>query len=279
MSSALHNLNLRAQQWNVRINNTRETPTSIIAFGERDSLAVVLKISKGQSDESRSGEVLRAYNGDGTVRVYESHVGAVLLERLEPGRELVELVRQGRDERATKILVEVLKDIAGHAPPADCPTVFDWARGFDRYIHSGDRQIDPLLVSEARKLYCSLAASQKITMLLHGDLHHYNVLLDSNRGWVAIDPKGVVGELEYEIGAIIRNPVEQPDFVSTPAVVERRLRVVTDALQLNYRRALEWCFAQAVLSAIWGVEDGYQIRSDDAGLKLARAIKPMLDPL
>jgi streptomycin 6-kinase len=88
-----------------------------------------------------------------------------------------------------------------------------------------------------------------------------------------------VGELEYEIGAIIRNPVEQPDFVSTPAVVERRLRVVTDALQLNYRRALEWCFAQAVLSAIWGVEDGYQIRSDDAALKLARAIKPMLDPL
>ena len=43
-------------------------------------------------------------------------------------------------------------------------------------------------------------------MLLHGDLQHYNVLLDKDRGWVAIDPKGVVGELEYEVGALLRNP-------------------------------------------------------------------------
>lgn len=57
-----------------------------------------------------------------------------------------------------------------------------------------------------------LAASQDETTLLHGDLHHYNVLSDVRRGWLAIDPKGVIGEVEYEAGAIFRNPNEMPDL-------------------------------------------------------------------
>jgi streptomycin 6-kinase len=46
------------------------------------------------------------------------------------------------------------------------------------------------------------------------DLHHYNVLSDSGRGWLAIDPKGLVGEVEYEVGAAIRNPI---DAMASPA--------------------------------------------------------------
>jgi streptomycin 6-kinase len=93
-------------------------------------------------------------------------------------------------------------------------------------------------------------------MLLHGDLQHYNVLFDNDHGWVAIDPKGVVGELEYEVGAILRNPVDLPEYYTTPAIINRRLRTLTDLLNLNHSRALNWSFAQAVLSAIWQVEDG-----------------------
>ena len=61
-------------------------------------------------------------------------------------------------------------------------------------------------VERAQRLYVGLCASQTSTRLLHGDLHHYNILRDGDRGWVAIDPKGVVGEVEYEIGAALRNP-------------------------------------------------------------------------
>ena len=109
-------------------------------------------------------------------------------------------------------------------------------------------------------------------MLLHGDLHHYNVLFDNERGWVAIDPKGVVGELEYEIGAILRNPVELPELFADPAVVERRLKTLTGLLSLNYTRALIWSFAQAILSAIWGVEDGYPISPNDPPQRNTRPI-------
>ena len=64
------------------------------------------------------------------------------------------------------------------------------------------------------------------------------MLYDRERNWVAIDPKGVVGELEYELGAAIRNPAELPALFTDAAVVQSRLRRLCDSLGLNADRAL-----------------------------------------
>ena len=275
IASANERLTLRATQWKVGLVETRKTESSLLGFGSRNGKPVVLKISKTTGDEWNAGDVLRAFQDEGTVRVLESSEGAVLLERIEPATELVELVREGRDEEATAICAGVIGRLAHHAPPAGCPTMFDWALGFDRYLaQPDDGPIPAALVREARDIYRKLAATQKQVMLLHGDLHHYNILLDSNRGWVAIDPKGVVGELEYELGAIIRNPFELPEFYVSRTVVERRLKQLTRALELDYDRALRWTFAQAVLSVIWGVEDGFTVTSTHPHLRLAEVIRP-----
>lgn len=276
MQSAFDRLAAYSRQWDVAIEKTFETETSVLAFGERKSSPVVLKIIKHLGDEWHSGDILRAFEGCGTVRVYESDPGAVLLERLDPGNDLIKLVQDGNDERATEILAHVISQLANHAAPEGCATVFDWARGFDRYVDTANQQVDASLVRKAQKLYQRLAKSSSRTMLLHGDLHHYNVLFDAKRGWVAIDPKGVVGELEYEVGAILRNPIEQPDCFASHDVIERRLRILTNSLQLDYRRTLQWSFAQAVLSVIWDVEDGYAVESTHSGLSLAQTIEPML---
>jgi streptomycin 6-kinase len=99
------------------------------------------------------------------------------------------------------------------------------------------------------------------------------VLRDEHRGWIAIDPKGVIGELEYEIGAALRNPAERPDLLASPEVIERRLGVFYDALGIDVDRARAWAFAQGVLSAIWSVEDGRAVDANHAGLRLSRAIE------
>ncbi len=138
------------------------------------------------------------------------------------------------------------------------------------------RQDSPHLVAEAHRRFLSLEASQGERQLLHGDLHHYNVLFDSTRGWLAIDPKGVVGEVEFEIGATLRNPFERPDLFVSAAIVERRLARLARSLNINLARALEWGFAQAVLSAIWSLEDGFTVEADAPVLRLATAIRPML---
>jgi len=276
MPSPSDQLNAKAIEWNVTIKEMRETSTSLIAFGQRDESPVVLKISKQEGDESQSGAVLSAFP-EGAVKALEFETGAVLLERLEPGDPLVNLVRAGKDEEATEILAQVMRKLAHHSAPNSCPTVSDWGRGFDCYLESADKQIPRELVVEARDLYQDLARSQRSTMLLHGDLQHYNALFDAERGWVAIDPKGVIGELEYEVGPILRNPVEESDFFAKPEIVQRRLDYLVATLQLDYQRTLSWSFAQAVLSTIWDVEDGYPLNQDNPSLVLAHVLKPMVD--
>jgi streptomycin 6-kinase len=113
-------------------------------------------------------------------------------------------------------------------------------------------------------------------MLLHGDLQHYNVLFDKQRGWVAIDPKGVVGELEFEVGALLRNPEA---LFANPATIQRRLEILTNSLPLNYSRTIQWSYAQAVLSALWDIEDGYPFKPNNPSLLLAQALRPMLEQL
>jgi len=275
MNTLLERAQTKAAEWNVSLDEIRETPTSLLGFGVRDGEGVVLKLTK-VSDEAHSGEVLRAYGGDGAVRVYEAETGAVLLERLQPGDQLVDVVKRSADDDATRILAEVISKLAGHKASPECPTVADWGLGFDLYLKSRHRKIDRTMVYEARDLYRELASSQRTTMLLHGDLQHYNVLFDDQRGWVAIDPKGVVGELEYEIGALLRNPVEMPELFTDPATIKRRLQILTPSLHLDYSRALKWSYGQAVLSAIWQIEDGYSLESTNSSLRLARALRESL---
>ncbi len=269
-------LAIKARQWNVIIDHVGETHSSLLGFGERDGIGVVLKIIKREGDEWHSGEVLSAYSGDGCVRVYDFEPGAILLERLDPGESLVERVRRGAERSANDILTEVIRKLAGHTPPSRCVPVMSWALSFDRYVKSGANQIRTTVVEKSRAIFHELAASQGAQMLLHGDLHHYNVLLDSGRGWLAIDPKGIVGELEYEIGAILRNPMEREDLFLSQDLIDGRARVLSRALNLDYDRILQWAYAQAVLSAIWGIEDGVAVAGDDAMLKLAGVIEAML---
>ena len=269
-----------AREWGVVVERIIETQTSTIAFGLRDSQSVVLKVIKDAGDEWRSGEVLAAFNGNGVVRVYEHAPGAVLMEHLIPGNSLVSLVINGKDEEATDILADVMQRMSSiessrfkDGSPMPFPTIQDWAKGFDRYPASRDNQIPRQLVENAQKVYLELAASQRHTHLLHGDLQHYNVLFDSARGWVAIDPKGVIGEIEYDIGAALRNPVERPDLFLSRSTVDRRLKQFTNKLNLDFERALAWTFAQAVLSAIWDVEDGFEVDATNPSLRLANIIR------
>jgi streptomycin 6-kinase len=267
----------RVRLWGVAVEDTLETPSSFVVFGRRGESPVVLKVLRGPGDEWRCGEVLEAFGGRGTVRVYEYVEGAVLLERLSPGTPLAAVALAGRDEEATRILAEVIGRMSRPAGATGAfVTARDWGEGFRRYLASGDRQIPADLVEQGRHIYLGLCASERGARLLHGDLQHYNVLFDAGRGWVAVDPKGVVGEVEYEIGAALRNPYERPELFASPGAVERRLRRFEAELKLDARRALAWGFAQAVLSAIWSVEDGGTVGPRNPSIMLADAIRPLL---
>jgi streptomycin 6-kinase len=262
-----------AIHWRVAVEHMMETDTAVIAFGRRNDQPVVIKVAKQEEDESRSAAVLRAFGGKGVVRILDDFEGALLLERITPGDSLVAMATGGHDDGATEVLAEVIDRMSPDDVSA-VPTVEEWGRNFERHLAGDQQYVPPVLVEEARTVFQGLCASQCRRRLLHGDLHHGNVLRDFERGWVAIDPKGVVGELEYEIGAALRNPIEQPEVFLQAQRIHARISYFADRLELDADRIRAWAFAQAVLSAVWLIEDGFAIAHDHPWLDLARRIRP-----
>ena len=270
----------RAGAWRVVVDDVFETEGSLIAYARRGAHAEVLKIVKQPGDEWHSGDVLDAFNGRGVVRAFEQVGGAILMERLSPGHSLVDLTLSDRDSEATTVIVGVIREMTSEpsviSSSSAYPTVEAWGKGFSRYTATRDQTISRALVSEAQRMFERLCRSQSNTRLLHGDLQHSNVLFDERRGWLAIDPKGVVGEVEYEIGAALRNPREAPLLFTARDVLERRIRQYSHELQLNATRVLGWAFAQAVLSAIWVIEDGGTLEPEEPTIALAETIRRIL---
>ncbi|HKP36923.1 MAG TPA: aminoglycoside phosphotransferase family protein [Pyrinomonadaceae bacterium] len=275
-TNLLDRIQQHAREWRLTVEDSFETETSIICFVNRAGQSLVLKLVKKEGDEWNAGAILTAFDGHGVVRVYERTGGAMLLERVQPATSLADVALEGRDEEATEILASVIATMSPHEAPDGCPTIEDWGKGFERYLFSNDRQISGHQVESAAQVFADLCASQSRPRLLHGDLHHYNILSDAERGWLAIDPKGVIGELEYEIGAMLRNPYQCPELFLSLPVIERRLKQLTSQLSLNYERTLRWAFAQAVLSATWNVEDGSTVEATQASLRLAGILENML---
>jgi streptomycin 6-kinase len=218
----------------------------------------ILKILTDASDEASSARWLRHFAGRGAVRVLREDRGAVLLQRAVPGTSLAEWVADGRDERATHIVADTMLRLHhGRKPPAGWPTLLDWAEAFTRQrARAVHRRLPQRLLDHGEGIFRDLAASQGKQYLLHGDLHHANILSDRSDGWLVIDPKGVVGESAYETAAAIRNPAEFYPFQLDAAFMSRRVAIFAERLGAERERVLGWFVGQTVLSACWSIEDG-----------------------
>ncbi len=265
-----------AARWHVDVAEVRETASSLLAFGERGDSSVVIKVLKSTGDEWNSGAVLQALSGPSVVRVLEHEPGAVLMERARPGTSLVDVVLAGRDDDATRTLSDVIGRMPRVEAPVSTPTVHDWGAAFDWYLAAGDQRISQMLVHDGARIFRELCATQNASRLLHGDLQHSNVVYGETRGWLVIDAKGVVGELEFEVGALLRNPVEAPEVVTNLQALQTRLTILCEMLGLDRERAIAWAFAQAVLSAIWSVQDGEPLDSDCMVLRLAAVLRTLV---
>jgi streptomycin 6-kinase len=266
-----------ARRWGVIIDGPfQESLTAWLCFGRRGDDAVVMKLPKPENDEVYALPALRHFAGSGAVEVLDHADGAMLLARAVPGEPLADLVIAGRDDDATALLCDVIADLHRPDLPDDrasrFPSIADWGNELTHY-RDGAGVIPPAMIDRAIGLYADLTASQAQRRLLHGDLHHYNILRDQRRGWLAIDPKGVVGEPAYEVGAALRNPTNDPTRFAVRAIIERRVAIVCERLGFERERVLAWGFAQGILSAVWRLQGG---RDPDRGLVTANAIAPLL---
>lgn len=221
------------------------------------TIPVVLKVHAPTSEFVQEATALRLYAGRGMVTLleYDMDQAALLLERLQPGTTLRTL---SNDVKVLAHAVTVMRQLRQPAPPDHpFPSVADWARGLVRLrqqFNGGTGPFRESLVERAEALYRELSASSGEEVILHGDLHHDNILAAERQPWLAIDPKGVVGEPAYETGAILRNfPLST---IPQPArFLARCIDQLSSGLDLDRQRICDWAFYQAVLSAWWTYED------------------------
>lgn len=231
----------------------------------RGSVPAMLKVAL-EAEERWGATLMVWWGGDGAARVLAHEGDALLLERADGERSLAAMARDGRDDEASRIICAVAARL--HAPrDRPLPELIPLPRWFAELEPAAARYGGVLrrAAATAREL---LAAPREVVPL-HGDLHHANVLDFGPRGWLAIDPKRLVGERGFDFANIFCNP--DRETATAPGRLARQATVVAEAAGLDRGRLLKWILAYAGLSAAWILGDGEDPSPDLAVARLAVA--------
>ena len=231
----------------------------VAAATRADGRPGVLKVSRYIEDTANEIAALRFWDGRGAARLLEADpaLGALLIERVEPGGMLVEVAEQD-DDRATVLtaglLARLWRPVAG-PELAGLRPLARWCAAYDRNrdaLARGQGGFPADLFRRADALRADLLASTADPVALHGDMHHYNVLRAGPDDWLAIDPKGLCGDRCFDVCQFTRNPRPSPPASRN----RRRLDIFCAELGLDRARVRGWCLVHAVLDACWDYEDG-----------------------
>lgn len=201
----------------------------------------MLKINLQEPETEFEGQAFELWDGRGAARVYayDRERRALLIERLRPGTQGWELP----DEEATAVAAGVLGQL--WVPAGEPFTRLEdqaeyWVEFLPAHWEQLGRSFERSLVDEAVDFLREAGPTQRESVLLHQDFHGGNFLL-SERGWLAIDAKPLVGEREFDVASLIRD--RRP---TTKAAMERRLDYLVDRLDLDRERARGWAIAHAL---------------------------------
>lgn len=233
------------------------TPSSHLYPVRYRNRSAMLKIA--HDGEEKFGRLPLIYwSGQGAASVYEADADAVLMERTDSRKNLFHMAMTGSDLDVTRIICRTVARL--HAPrsapvPSDLIPLDKWFSSLEAAAPGQGG-----LFARALDAAKTLLADPEPPVVLHGDVHHANILDFGDRGWLAIDPKRVVGDRGYDYANLFCNP-ELP-LVTAPGRLQRHLPVVAEETGMAPRRLLHWVLAYAGLSAAWFLEDG-----DDAGVE------------
>ncbi len=253
-------------QWHVDIEPSFVGLTyNWVAPGRRDGQRVVLKVGIPTAEALREPVALRAFAGRGAAKLLEvdSHTGAMLLERLDPGEMLI-----GHPSGAA-IACRLLQELWQAQPGPGFPDLQEWTRSLE--APAAHRVVPDRTLERALAVRDDLLATACPSVLLHGDFHGFNIL-SSGSSWVAIDPKGVIGEPAFECGPFLLNDFAINDVERT----RQDIGSFSRRLKIERERITAWAAVFGVLSTVWTFEDHGVLET--AGLEFAAALDSTMAP-
>ncbi|MBN3555573.1 hydrogenase expression protein HypB [Fictibacillus nanhaiensis] len=236
-----------------------------------DGSEVVLKVVVDQKEFEAELRALRLLSGESTVKVlaFDRERGIMILERIQPGQTLAEIED---DSKATLIAANVMKKLIIPAPvDSNLSTVLDREYSLKRIYqnYTSYQPVSKATIEEALFITEKLNTSIDKPYLLHGDLHHYNLLANGD-SWTVIDPKGLIGDREYEVVQYLLNKLPEQEVEE---ITEKRIDIFVDVMNLNRERVLLRGYSHAVLATCWTIEDG---NINDDFLKTIQVFKNLL---
>ncbi|SIN68765.1 aminoglycoside phosphotransferase family protein [Agromyces cerinus] len=256
------------RHWRLRPDGDPRTTASsrLIPVRTSDGEPAMLKLAH-LDEEERGAELLVALDGHGAARVLAHSGEALLLERATGTRDLVRMVAEGRDDEATRTICAAAGQI--HAASAlvldrdDPPELVDLPTWFRELFAAADGL--GTLHRRGADVAGGLLDDPRDPVVLHGDLHHGNVLDFGARGWLAIDPKGLVGEAGFDYANLLCNP--SPERALRPGRLERQFGVVVEASGIERARLARWLVAWCALSSTWfAIDDDPRRASSTAAI-------------
>jgi streptomycin 6-kinase len=254
------NLNDYLRAWNLSDpQHLAQTPTSHVYIVTSEGVRAILKLLTpiGVQDEKNGAIALRYWGGQGAVHLLREDEGAHLLEYAS-GENLTELVKRGEDKKATAIIASVLNQL--HAinvqphPHGLTPLNQRFESLFNKAKTDQRQGIDSIYVRAARVAEELLAHPREVRVL-HGDIHHYNIRLHPQRGWLAFDPKGLIGERTYDAANTLCNP-DMPELVENEARLLRNTTILAEKIDSDFSRLLAFVYVYACLNSSWYLPAG-----------------------
>lgn len=244
-------LDAYVMRWNLTPDGAAiRTPGSDLMPVRWQGRAAMLKVARS-AEEVRGHDVMVWLDGQGAARVFRREGAALLLERLEPMPSLADWGLAEQDDAATRVLCGAAAGmhVARVTPWPELPGLPHWFGSLETAQGRGEG------FARAWATAQRLLADQRDVRPLHGDLHHGNVLRSPERGWLVIDPKGLIGERTFDFANMLCNPA--PDHALRPGRLERQSALIAREAGLDRARLLAWVGAYAGLSAAWHLEDGH----------------------
>ncbi|MET8540047.1 aminoglycoside phosphotransferase family protein [Kitasatospora sp. NPDC004799] len=231
----------------------------ILPVRQASGREAVLKVSFPHPGNVHEPDAFTVWAGRGAVRLYErdDERFAMLLERASP-TTLAE-VRDG-DEVLT-VAGRLSRRLAVPAAPG-LPRLSEQAAGWEAALRTDAASLPHPL--PARTVEAALATVRELArdqpeVLVHGDLHPRNILRAEREPWLAVDPKGYVGDRAYDGGTFLKvHALTLLGATDVHRALLRALDVFAEAAELDRERTRRWLQLHAVQAAFWGRRHGFR---------------------
>jgi len=265
-----------------RIESARQIADTVVGTlfevtrtGGEFHVAKILK-PKAFEDSLRGADFMEWRDGIGCIRLIERSDNILLMEHA--GKvTLRDHMEMHGDMDATRIAAEVLREYhrpSEVAPPASLQPLTRYFASLFRKAAEDRRNGTAGIFTEAAEIAYTLIARQKDVKPLHGDLHHENIMYGP-RGWLIIDPAGLIGDPALDVANMFSNPLDRHDLTQDEERIASMAGIFAEALGRDVRTILRYAFAYGCLSATWHDEDGNAKDRDDE-LAVAAAVRNVL---